>query len=240
MKIVINTILSFVFANLAFSQAIQSVAYTGNEFPGDYTPSISSSDFSATVLSPGSGLSYDPYGSYLGFTGLNSSTLGEAITNNDYYEFTVSLNPGASSSYLLDSQRSYWLTGNIQAWTDTAQSLSLVAFMNADGYSNEIFSASLDVSNPLPGQSTGFDRVGAGNGVGGYLPLGIQLDPGQSLTFRTYLFDAKQVDGSSPAVHAAMDDQSVWFQAVPVPEPSGALLVGLAGMLGILRRRRLA
>lgn len=215
------------------------VSYVANSPPSGYNSTIwgtSAPGMTASDVTAGVGLAYDPVGSYLGFSGFNSTTLSDAITNGDYMTYTVSLDNTGSTSYLLTAQRSFFIVGTIQTgWSDTAESLHYTLRSSADGFSTDLLTDYLDVQNPGTHQ-TGYDRVGTWSTD--LTAFNINLNPGSSLEFRYYMYGATQIDGITAAPHGAPDDMGIVFNPAAVPEVSSTSLVCLTLGGLMLRRRR--
>lgn len=88
-----------------------------------------------------------------------------------------------------------------------------------------------DVGLSIDGNSVSRKPFGASDGVGLWYELSANFTPGVS---GNYNFQAWTYASSGSSGNDGGFDN---FSVIAVPEPSGALLCGIAGLLGILRRR---
>ena len=139
--------------------------------------------------------------------------------NAGYYEVTLT-DQGTSGLELYDFQF------NLRRGTSGAQNFSVRA--STDNYATDLYSNSINTSNSWRMQANGT------------APSPYSLGTG-TVTLRLYMFNGSGT-AVSGAINTQIDDVTVFYDAVPVPEPTMMLSLGMVGfaVVGCYQRVRRA
>jgi len=196
-------------------------------FDGVYTSSDSDTNTIASATTFGAGISPKPSvfsGTRVNGTDsvavqhLTEGTAAEAITANDYMEFTISLNAGVEVDY---SSLSVYL----QRSNSPGSATNVFLRTSLDGYATTVGSE-LTPTTSFPGSPYSIDLSGSEF-----------QNIASNITFRLYAYG-----GNNTSSSLRFDDLQVTGNVSVIPEPAtaGLLMTGGALALACLRRKRKA
>lgn len=212
-----------VFASLASTASAVVLAQYG--FENSYAASTVDTGLDASSVSAGSGVSPNPPvfsgtsavgNRSLAVQGLTETSSADAISTNDYIEFTLTPDGG----YTMDLED---ITVYLQRSNDPGSATTVFARSSLDS-----FGSTIDTLSSIPVSPSGFANYSIDLTGSAYQDLT------ESVTFRLYAFG-----GNNSSSSLRFDDLTVnGTAAIPEPATSAILLMGVAAGFALVRRRR--